>query len=340
MQLFSAPWDHPQLTEAEINNHKKSAFEWWYFDFSTPDGIEGVIIYSRRNPVFASGKTSILFQLNSTQKNVLRIQNFSSPDVDCLCTDTQMLIKLDGENSLEMISDSDSVKWHLKFLVDGVKGELVVTPQNRGFLPGDGGRYVEDQKKNRFSAVSFSAPSTEVVGSLLIDSNNVEVNGVGYHDHPWGTVQLLSTHHQWNWVRARFKESAVMFARVNLQNGYSGGLNFLYLWSKSEFNPKIVQDLSIEEHEWKRAHFYGIKFPHQLTVTSSIVDYNLNTKNSLLDSPIYNRSSINLATVKQPVENGTGWVEYVYVSQYLTWLVIIGCKVGAFFLRKFPFFGN
>src|SRR5262245_39545898 len=49
---FDMRFEAPQLRDDQL--WRGSAFEWWYFDLETDDGIELIVTFNRRNPVFST----------------------------------------------------------------------------------------------------------------------------------------------------------------------------------------------------------------------------------------------------------------------------------------------
>src|SRR5207249_1297992 len=54
---FELRWDAPQLTEQDVA--RSTSVEWWYFDLSTDDGVELVVIFGRKNPMWSASKVSM-----------------------------------------------------------------------------------------------------------------------------------------------------------------------------------------------------------------------------------------------------------------------------------------
>ena len=312
--LFRPEFDHPQLTDIELAKHPDTAFEWWYFDFSTADGFEGVIVYGYRNPLFATGKVSVFLQLKSPKANVLRVRNFPATEFDANFDGGSMRLEFASGQVLAMTGEGSNLVWTLDFNIEGVLGHLVVTPRNCGFRPSETGQYMVDPVDNRHSSVCFSAPTTQVQGVLICEGVHTDITGIGYHDHPWGTAQLMITNRHWQWVRARQAETAVMFAKVQPQPDFQGGLDFLYLGKPDEFIPEIAHSIKITSSDWSKAHFYGIRFPHNVKVASTLGNWSATATGFLLDTPVYNRSNIVWLREKDSLPSGEGWVEFYNIN--------------------------
>lgn len=338
---FEAKWDNPQLTDSDLSQNSNTAFEWWYFDVETPDGLELVIFYVFRSPIFSKGKLAVYLELKSGKKSVNRIRNYDAEHFQKHIDGRNMELQFGPGQVLAMRNDGDEtdLTWTLQFDVEGVVGELQVKPRNRGFLPTPDGRYMLDSN-GRHSCVSFSSPATRVTGTLTIDGKSRSVDGPGYHDHPWGTAQLMTTNQRWHWARARQNDVAVMFALVEPQPDFTGGLDFLYEGKPETFEPTIVHNVKVTTADWRKDHFYGIRFPHALTVNCSAGEWWVQARFSLLDTPIYNRAEIAWQSAESSDPPGKGWVEFYHVSPRIRKLVRIVAKLGAFFMRRPPFFGQ
>ncbi|MEO7085397.1 MAG: lipocalin-like domain-containing protein, partial [Gemmatimonadaceae bacterium] len=210
---FELKWDAPQLTEAELS--RNSAVEWWYFDLSTTDGVELVVIFGRKNPMWSAEKASVYIEYKDQSTSFHRVHNYERSQFSWTSGHGVNELKI-GPNSVKIVGDDES-SMHYEILIDepGIQGTLTMKPDHRGFLPTFDGCYFRGKNDASLkSCVSFSAPLMTVSGTLGLTGNPREVTGVGYHDHPWATEQFFWTHNVWHWGRATSAESNVMFATV------------------------------------------------------------------------------------------------------------------------------
>jgi hypothetical protein len=335
---FELKWDAPQLTDAELA--RDSSVEWWYFDLSTTDGVELVVIFGRKNPMWSADKASVYVEYTDPSTSFHRVHNYDRSEYSWNAGAGVNELKI-GPNSVKIVG-RDEATMHYEIVIDlpGITGNLTMKPDHRGFLPTPDGCYFRGKKDPSLrSSVSFSAPLMSVSGSLGLAGSVRPVTGVGYHDHPWATEQFFWTHHVWHWGRATSPESNVMFATVTPFPDFEGTLTFLYVGTPGEFEPTVNSDLSVSASEWKKDGLLGIRFPHDLTVRTTGTTWVAGFKKSLLDVPYYNRADVTWAP-QDKTAAGEGWTEYWALSQSQQRLQFWLAKITAFFWRRFPFFGN
>ncbi len=335
---FEPKWDSPQLPNEIIKAHGPTAFEWWYFDAETDDGVELVVVFSRCNPIFARGKASLYVELRTPQTQIRRVANYPASDFSARSDGDSLRVQIAQHTMILQGSDAESALWTISFGLQRFHVDLEFRPESRGFLPAPDGRYFtsDDQRE---TCVSFSAPMSRVKGTLTLDGQTRSVNGIGYHDHPWGTAQLVTTNWHWQWARARTSSASVMFAQVLPDPGFSGRLEFLYRADANDFEPTIVGEITLASADWRKDHWYGIRYPHTVKVSSTAGNWSAVAQSALMDTPIYNRAAIRWRAGDDSA-GGQGWIEYYQAPPRWRSIFLFGAKVAAFFWRRFPFFGQ
>jgi hypothetical protein len=330
---FDIPFDHPQLTRAEQADG--GAFEWWYFDCQTDDGIQMVILFSLRNPLFAARKPSIYIEYTDNARSFRHVANFPAASFSWEESPGVATMRIGEGNVLRLVGATTSdLTYELTLALPWLSATLQARPLHRGFVPGNRGCYFSDRNDaSRRTCVSFSAPVMSVNGEIVFKGEQVKVSGRGYHDHPWGTAQLFFTHQEWNWGRVSNETTSVMFADVKPAGAFEGTLRFMYQGTAGTFEPVVSEDLQIHASEWKRDSWHGIRFPHVLNVASAGKSSIATLGACMLDTPVYNRA----AATWTP---GQGWIEYFRMPSWLRQLAFIGGRLLMFFWRPFPFFGR
>lgn len=337
-QPFELRWDHPQLTEADADD--VGSFEWWYFDLQTRDGVSLVVLFSRRNPVFATRRASVYIEYKDSNHDLQRVRNYAADQFSWKASGEGSAIRIGSHSLRASGTDPSSWRYELELHLPEAQVALTFVPLHRGFLPSEDGSYFRHARDPRLqTSVSFSAPLMRGEGTVTVRGRTREVNGRGYHDHPWGTRQLFFTHGEWHWGRMSDETLGAMFADVTPNPDYRGSLRFLYLGEFGTFEPQLSQALTVDGSDWKKDHLFGIRSPHRLVASSPPHAWSLECGESLLDTPIYKRSQIEWGDVSGG-QRGAGWVEYFKLSPWLSEIAFLGARVQAFFWRMFPFIGR
>ena len=338
-QPFTIPWDAPQLSAADLDGFA-NAFEWWYFDLATDDGIELVVIFSRQNPIFATRKASVYLEYHDGTKVFKHIRNYSRDEFSWSESASVRELRIGGSIVRIVGADPEHMQYVVNIALPWLTGSLTMTPQHRGFLPTADGTYFRSRTDPRLStSVSFSAPIMQTTGTLTVNGVASAVTGRGYHDHPWGTEQLFWTNFEWNWARTVTAAEGIMFADVTPTPEYEGALTFLYSGEVGTFEPQVTAELQVTGSDWRKDSLFGIKFPHTVGVKTPAIAGQAVSTGSMLDMPIYNRCSV--TWTPQPTgPAGTGWVEYFHLSSWGRWLAFYGARIQSFFMRPFPWFGR
>ncbi len=335
---FDIGWDAPQLTAAERGVW--SAFEWWYFDLSTDDGVEVVIVFSCKNPIFTSGGVSVYVEYSAAGTDWKHVRNYDASDFSFTQVSGVRELRIAGNVVRIVGNEPASMHYDVTLDLPWITAQLRMTPAHRGFLPtADGHYFTSRTDASTYTAVSFSAPIMNTTGSLTVNGATQQVSGRGYHDHPWGTQQLFWTHHEWHWGRTTTPGMGVMFATVTPAPEFSGALTFLWSGTTGVFEPQVTADLTVTPSAWSKQALLGIRFPHTLGVAIPGSAWTAQFQQQLFDMPMYERSAVSWTAVP-PAETGSGWTEYFLLAPLWRWPAYLGAKVQAFFWRQFPWFGR
>ncbi|MBX7117489.1 MAG: hypothetical protein K1X31_00680 [Gemmatimonadaceae bacterium] len=335
---YAIPWDGPQLTADEIA-FSTNAFEWWYFDLASADGRSLVLVLSRRNPVFAPGKSAVYVEYHDGASGFKHVRNHPEAAFSWAEGPDGRVLRV-ADSQVRLVGDRpETLRYEVTVRTEWLSADLTLTPEHLGFLPTADGRYFTHREDpRRFTAVAFAAPLMRGTGTITVGGRTAPISGRGYHDHPWGTEQLFATHHEWNWARAATPAEGVMFAKVTPAEGFEGALTFCYRAPMGDFQPTVTADLTVEASDWRKDAWNGLRYPHALTVGVPGMSWRAVSTGALLDTLIYDRSGITWTPQAGPA--GTGWVEYFHLPTWARGLAAIGARAQAFFWRRFPWVGQ
>lgn len=89
----------------------------------------------------------------------------------------------------------------------GVGAELTFYSTSSPWRPGTGYYDFEDDRYFTWLCVM---PRADVKGTLTYDGKTIQVNGHGYHDHQWGSIDQLTDFNNWLWGRQDFGDYNIL----------------------------------------------------------------------------------------------------------------------------------
>ncbi|MFX0075203.1 MAG: hypothetical protein ACFE96_07165 [Candidatus Hermodarchaeota archaeon] len=322
--------DLPQLTKEQISDYQDS-FEWWYFDVEDTNGNSLVIILKRKDSFTHKINPSVYveYKINGEKGNLVMIypkEEFKV--VDSQNNDGKSIYF--GENYIKIFKTIDDTIKHYQVYIDFHKFKINMnfTPRHKGFKPSKNGVYFTHKKKSDLiKCVNFAAPRIIGEGKIEFFGDILEISGEGYHDHPWGTSNLLQTNSMWHWGRFFNESISIMYAEVHPHKDFSGELKFFYFSHIDDAIPVIENVYDIDGEEWKKEQGANLKFPHNLTITCPKLGIELKTEyiELLLNIKIYNRSRVNFELIEKTTNKkngGIGWTEYWNVPSWMRGLLI------------------
>jgi hypothetical protein len=111
--------------------------------------------------------------------------------------------------------------------------------------PGNG--YVFLGSRDTFQGWFNAFPSATATGHVIIGSETIEIDGVGYHDHNYGNVPIGEGYRGWFWARPSFERYTTL--AVEAQNGerFGGGsAPMLWVYDK-ETKKEIVRATTLDD---------------------------------------------------------------------------------------------
>lgn len=238
VRLMNTPADYerwgvnPNQVEAwEDGKRSKTApnsWEWWYFDAIMDDGSSVVIQFLAKPAEQVRSKVdvpAINFQITTPDG----VHHGAKPLYDLAKSSF-------GTESCDVhyegsyfVGDLKNYDIHVE-PVDGMAATLHVKSLSTPFRPGTayfdfgGGDYY-----TWFCAM----PKGEVSGTIMVDGEEREVHGFGYHDHQWGNFVYLLGWNHWTWARQRFEDyTLVLFDKTASRDHNHTHMPLCYLEDK------------------------------------------------------------------------------------------------------------
>lgn len=96
---------------------------------------------------------------------------------------------------------------------------MALDAQIRPWRPGTGYLVFGERRDREFSWLP-AVPQGSVTGSYEVAGVRTEVTGVGYHDHNWGNVGMMSIINDWYWARGQAGPYSVIASYITAHEKY------------------------------------------------------------------------------------------------------------------------
>ena len=113
-----------------------------------------------------------------------------------------------GKNFIH--GDLNTYQLHIDVPRKGLSANLVFIRDAPGWQAGNTKWYF-DKSLTQYWAWFPAVPSAKVSGTLTYGGQVHKVQGVGYHDHQWGTVDMNKVLNSWYWGQGRLGNYTVVF---------------------------------------------------------------------------------------------------------------------------------
>jgi predicted secreted hydrolase len=179
------------------------SFEWWYLDCAMNDGSKLTVEFHTVPPHLSpSHPLTPFISLTLDRANGENItRTFTGSRDDFAASKDGCDVRI-GAN--RFVGDLQTYTVHVE--IDDVSADLTLRSQVPPWRPATGHLYCGD----RYVAWLPTVPRGELTGTIQIGGLTEPVDGVGYHDHNWGTAPLSKLIDHWYWGRARIGQYTVL----------------------------------------------------------------------------------------------------------------------------------
>lgn len=188
-----AAWEDGARTDG-----RRGTYEWWYFDAHLDDGAKLVVIFMTKDLAAPKRPLSPQIRLNldlPDGRSHAIVQDFPAASFSASTAGADVVI---GGNTFA----GDLSHYEIHADVDGVKVDVTLDAQVRPWRPHTGYLLFGPGRDLEFSWLP-AVPQGSVRGSYEVDGVRTEVTGIGYHDHNWGNVGMMSIINDWYWARGQ-----------------------------------------------------------------------------------------------------------------------------------------
>jgi predicted secreted hydrolase len=222
----SARWEHELSNQSAANRcptrqddgaHPDGSpfyFEWWYFDVSLPNGAALAFIFHLTdliNPAARTGSVNVsLFRPG--QPTWTHFAPYPRGEIIASSVECDLRI---GSNRCWAAADDT---YHILIDEPQVSAELTFHSMIPGWRPGDG--TIEFGNPQRFFSWVVPQPRAKVSGYIELPNSRFNIEGIGYHDHNWGTASLIETLNAWTWGRVYMDDYTLVYADMLMSPRY------------------------------------------------------------------------------------------------------------------------
>jgi hypothetical protein len=213
---------------------RSGTYEWWYFDAHLDDGAKLVVIFMTKDLSAPKKPLSPMIRLNldlpdGTSRNYIR----DFPKEAFSARREQADVTIDG-NTFK----GDLSHYEIHVQLDDIRVDLTLDSEIRPWRPHTGYMVFGEQRELEFSWLP-AVPQGAVHGSYEVGGQRTEVSGVGYHDHNWGNVGMMSIIHDWYWARGQAGPYSVIASYITAHEKYDYTPIPIFMLAK---DGKIVAD--------------------------------------------------------------------------------------------------
>ena len=183
-------------------NPMPGTFEWWYLQGQFTDGSKMQITYEVKPWMDNNGPLQPYVALAITTPNGTHLFGQAKVDVSQFNAARNTMNVTMGDNSVR--GDLNTVKMHFATTQNGVGADLVFNSAAPPTRFGGSGMWFFDPSLTRFSATNDPMPFAKVLGNLTYGGQSHRVEGTGYIDKQWGTVNWNQAYDGWYWSTGHY----------------------------------------------------------------------------------------------------------------------------------------
>ncbi|ODU06093.1 MAG: hydroxyneurosporene dehydrogenase [Pseudonocardia sp. SCN 72-86] len=194
---------------------RSGTYEWWYFDSHLDNGATLVVIFMTKDLAAPGKPLSPMIRLNLDLPDGRKyqvIKDFPAESYTASCERPDVRIS-------DNIFRGDLSHYEIRVEVDGIKVDVTLDSDIRPWRPHTGYVVFGTERDREFSWLP-SVPQGTVRGTVEVDEVRSDVTGIGYHDHNWGNVGMMSIINDWYWARGQAGPYSVISSYITAHEKY------------------------------------------------------------------------------------------------------------------------
>lgn len=208
-----AAWEDGARTDG-----RKGTYEWWYFDAHLDNGAKLVVVFMTKDLAAPRKPLSPMIRVNldlPDGRSRTIVRNY--PASSFSASKEQANVRIAGNHFI-----GDLSRYEIEVEIDDVKIQVSLDSQIRPWRPHTGYLLFGGQRNREFSWLP-AVPQGIVRGTYEVGGVGTDVTGIGYHDHNWGNVGMMSIINDWYWARGQAGPYSVIasYVTAHIQYDYS-----------------------------------------------------------------------------------------------------------------------
>jgi len=205
-----APWEDGARTD-----NSAGTYEWWYFDAHLADGAKLVVTFMNKDLAEPQKPLSPLLRLDldlPDGRHFEKLVNFSPSDWSAAKDHADVRL---GENRFA----GDLHRYRIQATAGEISVDVTLTGEVPPWRPSTGYMLFGADRSREFAWLP-SVPQGAVTATYLVNGEQHNTTGVGYHDHNWGNVGLTKVVHDWYWARGQAGPYSVIASYITSTRRY------------------------------------------------------------------------------------------------------------------------
>jgi predicted secreted hydrolase len=195
----------PKMQPSEAGmatNPMPGVFEWWYFQGKLDDNSTEQITLLTKPWVDNNGPLQPYATIAITTPNGTHLGGLTKVDTSQFKAARNTMNVTMGDTWAR--GDLNTVKLHFAPTENGVGADLVYESAAPPTRFGGSGMWFFDPSLTRFSATNDPMPFAKIHGNLTYGGQSHSVEGTGYIDKQWGTVNWNQDYNGWYWSTGHY----------------------------------------------------------------------------------------------------------------------------------------
>ncbi|MDO4285414.1 MAG: lipocalin-like domain-containing protein [Eubacteriales bacterium] len=214
VRLMDTPEDYKKLgvnpdqiemwEEQRRSDDSEGSWEWWYFDGIMDDKTKIVIqFFTKTNEAIRGNVGAPNLAIKITMPDGKHYEEHPHFPVETAVYGKGKCDVHFGNN--KFVGDFNHYEIHVDE-TNGIGADLKIQSHAKPYRPGTAYFEIGDKYYTWLCAM----PKGTADGTITINGETIPVHGGCYHDHQWGTMNLLQIWNHWLWSRQSFDDCSIM----------------------------------------------------------------------------------------------------------------------------------
>jgi hypothetical protein len=187
------PWEDGKRTDDSAGT-----YEWWYFDAHLADGAKLVVVFMNKDIAEPQKPLAPLLRLEldlPDGRHFEKLIHFPAAAWSAAADHADVRL---ADNRFT----GDLHSYRIEATAEEISVDVTLTGEVAAWRPASGYMLFGEDRSRQFAWLP-SVPHGAVRVKYTVQGEKHETTGVGYHDHNWGNVGLMTVVHHWYWARGQ-----------------------------------------------------------------------------------------------------------------------------------------